>query len=99
MASTLNADHTAVEVTWDAPSGCTPDSYAVYRKIVGTGDRLSKTATTTGSELSYTDDTVEPGKTYRYRIRSNDIGRRSVRTDVDVPASLRCYTTFPRNPR
>ena len=95
VTSTLNADHTAVEVAWDAPSGCTPDSYAVYRKILGSGDRLSKTATTTGSEFSYTDDAIEPGKTYRYRIRSNDIGRRSGRTDVDVPAQAPVLAQAP----
>ena len=99
VTSTLNADHTAVEVAWDAPSGCTPDSYAVYRKILGTGDRLSKTATTTGSELSYTDDAIEPGKTYRYRIRSNDIGRRSVRTDADVPAQAPVPHDVPPQPQ
>ena len=95
VTSTLSADHTAVEVRWDAPSGCTPDSYAVYRKILGSGDRLSKTATTTGSEFSYTDDAIEPGKTYRYRIRSNNIGRRSGRTDVDVPAQAPVLAQAP----
>ena len=85
VTGVLNADHSAIEVSWDAPGGCTPDSYAVYRRTLHVGERLYKFATVSGSELTWVDDTVEPGKTYRYRVRSNDIGRRSARTDVDVP--------------
>ena len=65
-------------LTWEAPAGCAPDAYAVYRRTISEdGSRLAKIATVDGAGLTYTDQNVSAGETYRYRVRSNDQGPRS----------------------
>ena len=78
VVSAVNDDASAIVLSWDAPAGCAPDSYAVYRRTIGeAGSRMAHYAVVDGAELSYTDEQVSAGATYRYRVRSNDLGPRS----------------------
>ena len=83
LASAVNDDASAIVLTWEAPSGCSPDTYAVYRRTIGEdGSRMAKIATVDGAGLAYTDEQVTAGATYRYRVRSNDQGPRSAWTQT-----------------
>lgn len=54
-----------IRLSWTTTEGA--DGYIVYRKAAGTGwTRLTKT---TGSEVTFTDNTAELGVKYRYTIR------------------------------
>ena len=86
LASTSSDDASGVVLTWLAPAGCTPAGYAVYRRNMSEdGSRMQQLATVGGDTLTYIDTDVEAGKTYRYRVRSNDLGPRSDHTTIDVP--------------
>ncbi|MYE32456.1 MAG: hypothetical protein F4X80_07390, partial [Chloroflexi bacterium] len=88
LTSALSDDGSAVVLTWEASPDCTPDEYAVYRRDMDVeGARMTKIDTVDGSTLTYTDDDVDAGAYYRYRIRSNDQGARSGRTDITLPES------------
>ena len=83
LASAVNGDASGIVLTWEAPAGCAPDSYAVYRRTISEdGSRLAKIATVDGAALTYTDQNVTAGATYRYRVRSNDQGPRSGWTQI-----------------
>ena len=86
LESTHDADEAGVVLTWLAPAGCTPAGYAVYRRNMSEdGSRMQQLATVGGDTLTYTDTDVEAGESYRYRVRSNDLGPRSDHTTIDVP--------------
>ena len=86
LASAPSEDGAAVVLTWEASPDCTPDEYAVYRREMEVeGARMALLATVDGSTLTYTDEDVNLGEHYRYRIRSNDLGSRSGRTDITLP--------------
>ncbi|MCY3647902.1 MAG: cadherin domain-containing protein [Chloroflexi bacterium] len=86
LNSALSEDGSAVVLTWEASPDCTPDEYAVYRRDMDVqGARMTKIDSVDGSVLTYTDSTVTAGQDYRYRIRSNDQGSRSGRTDITIP--------------
>ena len=86
LTSALSEDGSAVVLTWEASPDCTPDEYAVYRRDMDVeGARMTKIDSVNGSVLTYTDTTVTAGQDYRYRIRSNDQGSRSGRTDITIP--------------
>ena len=86
LESTLDADASGVVLTWLAPAGCTPAGYAVYRRNMSEdGSRMQQLATVGGDTLTYTDTDVEAGESYRYRVRSNDLGPRSDHTTIAVP--------------
>ncbi|MYD66322.1 MAG: hypothetical protein F4X26_10155 [Chloroflexi bacterium] len=86
LASAPSEDGAAVVLTWEASPDCTPDEYAVYRREMEVeGARMALLATVDGSTLTYTDEDVNRGEHYRYRIRSNDLGSRSGRTDITLP--------------
>ncbi|MDE2934771.1 MAG: cadherin domain-containing protein [Chloroflexota bacterium] len=86
LTSALSEDGSAVVLTWEASTECTPDEYAVYRRDMDVaGARMTKIDSVDGSVLTYTDTTVTTGQHYRYRIRSNDQGSRSGRTDITIP--------------
>ncbi|MYK35447.1 MAG: hypothetical protein F4045_10215, partial [Chloroflexi bacterium] len=86
LTSALSEDGAAVVLSWEASPDCTPDEYAVYRRDMDVeGARMVKIDTVAGDVLTYTDEDVDAGASYRYRIRSNDLGRRSVRTDITLP--------------
>ena len=86
-------------LTWLAPASCVADEYAVYRRDMSAdGGKMLKIATVEGGSLSYADTSAEAGKTYRYRIRSNDQGPRSGSTSIDVP-ELEPDPTPPFNDR
>ena len=88
LTSTLGEDGSSVVLNWEAPADCTPDEYAVYRRDMDVlGARMVKIDSVDGSVLTYTDENVNPGEYYRYRIRSNDQGSRSGRTDITLPAA------------
>lgn len=72
-------------LNWLPPGDCSPDSYAVYRRLMDGVDRLTRYDSVHGTILTYADSEVEAGETYRYRIRSNNQGPRSERVDIDIP--------------
>ena len=83
LASAVNDDASGIVVTWEAPAGCSPDTYAVYRRTISEdGNRMAKIATVDDAGLTYTDDNVAAGEKYRYRVRSNDQGPRSAWTQT-----------------
>ena len=89
LDSALTDDGSAVVLTWDSPANCTPDTYAVYRRDMNQrGSRMTKIASVDGLAVSYTDASVNAGETYRYRLRSNDLGARSVRTEIALLEDL-----------
>ncbi len=84
--SALNPDGTAVVLNWVASPDCTPDEHALYRRDMDVeGSRMTKIDTVDGDVLSYTDTTVNAGEVYRYRIRSNELGSPSDRTEIAIP--------------
>ncbi len=86
LASSFGDDASGVVLTWLAPTSCTPAGYAVYRRNMSEdGSRMQQLATVGGDTLTYTDADVEAGKSYRYRVRSNDLGPRSDHTTIAVP--------------
>ena len=86
LTSALGEDNASVVLTWEASPDCTPDAYAVYRRDMDVaGARMVKIDSVDGGVLSYSDSTVGAGQDYRYRIRSNDQGPRSGRTDITIP--------------
>jgi hypothetical protein len=83
LASAVNDDASGIVLTWEAPSGCSPDTYAVYRRTISEdGSRMARLATVDDAGLTYTDGNVSAGETYRYRVRSNDQGPRSAWTQT-----------------
>ena len=85
VSSELSSDSSAVALTWVAPTDCTPQGYSVFRRVVDEEDTDRRIAKTGPSVLTYTDTSVEAGKTYRYRIRSNNIGPKTDATEIAVP--------------
>ena len=89
LGSALEADGSRIVMTWQA-SPCDPDRYAIYRRDMDdAGARMLLHATVPGDALSYLDSDVSAGVTYRYRVRSNDSGRRSDFTDITTPSASR----------
>ncbi len=85
-AINLNADYecTDVVLTWEMPSGGTPDSWNVYRDAVLLGNT---------TVLTYTDEMVDPEVEYGYYITAVYAGEESQPTatetiTVPVPADL-----------
>ena len=103
LASAVNAAASGIVLTWEAPSGCAPDTYAVYRRTASEdGSRLAKIATVDDAGLTYTDGNVSAGEKYRYRVRSNDQGPRSawtqtVMTEPEPKPGERTERNVPRN--
>ena len=77
LEAALGGGGESVILTWQA-SPCDPDTYAVYRRNMDqVGDRMQFYATVDGATLTHTDSKVQAGITYRYRVKSNNIGTRS----------------------
>ena len=79
---TTASEDTAGEVviTWTAPTdGPDPTGYKVYRERITAGGERGKTQVgTTGTETSFTDETVAPEVMYIYTVRAkNDAGHGS----------------------
>lgn len=86
LTSALGADGASVVLNWEASGECVPDVYAVHRRDMDVaGSRMTKIDSVDGDVLTYTDTTVTAGETYRYKIRSNDLGSRSSRTEITIP--------------
>ena len=82
-----------IELTWKAPTGDTVVEYVVYRGILQNGSMngqaLSKYATidAAGKAMTYTDDNVEEGVEYRYRVAAvNSDGEGKKSTWLDIAA-------------
>ena len=82
-----------VELTWKAPTGDAVVEYVVYRGILQNGSMnrqaLSKYATVeaTDAAMAYTDDNVEEGVEYRYRVAAvNSDGEGKKSTWLDITA-------------
>ena len=89
LDSALDEGGAGIILTWQA-SPCDPDRYAIYRRDMNdAGARMLRHATVPGDALSYLDSDVSAGVTYRYRVRSNDSGRRSDFTDITTPSASR----------
>ena len=89
LDSALDEGGAGIILTWQA-SPCDPDRYAIYRRDMNdAGARMLRHATVPGDALSYLDSDVSAGVTYRYRVRSNDSGRRSDFTDITMPSASR----------
>ena len=82
-----------IELTWTAPTGDTVVEYVVYRGTLQNGSMngqaLSKYATieAAGKAMTYTDDNVEEGVEYRYRVAAvNADGEGKKSTWLDIRA-------------
>ena len=82
-----------IELTWTAPTGDTVVEYVVYRGALQNGSMngqaLSKYATVeaTDADMAYTDDNVEEGVEYRYRVAAvNSDGEGKKSTWLDITA-------------
>ncbi len=80
-----------IELTWKAPTGPAVVEYVVYRGILQNGSMngqaLSKYATidAAGKAMTYTDDNVEEGVEYRYRVaavNADGEGKKSIWLDI-----------------
>ena len=80
-----------IQLTWKAPTGSAVVEYVVYRGILQNGSMngqaLSKYATidAAGKAMTYTDDNVEEGVEYRYRVvavNSSGEGKKSNWLDI-----------------
>ncbi|MYJ93754.1 MAG: hypothetical protein F4038_12005, partial [Chloroflexi bacterium] len=86
LTSALGEENASVVLSWESSGECTPDEYAIYRRDMDVeGSRMTKIDSVNGDVLTYTDTTVNAGEDYRYRVRSNDQGSRSGRTDITIP--------------
>ena len=82
-----------IELAWKAPSGSVVVEYVVYRGTLRNGSMngqaLSKYATVdaAGKAMTYTDDNVEEGVEYRYRVAAvNSAGEGKKSTWLDITA-------------
>ena len=82
-----------IKLTWKAPTGPAVVEYVVYRGILQNGSMngqaLSKYATidAAGQAMTYTDDNVEEGVEYRYRVAAvNSDGEGKKSTWLDIAA-------------
>ena len=91
----LEGEATAQEIklTWKVPTGSAVVEYVVYRGTLRNGSMngqaLSKHATieATDADMTYTDDKVEEGVEYRYRVAAvNSGGEGKKSTWVDITA-------------
>ena len=91
----LEGEATAQEIklTWKAPSGFVVTHYVIYRGVLRNGSMngqaLSKHATidAAGKAMSYTDDNVEEGAEYRYRVAAvNTAGEGKKSNWLDIEA-------------
>ena len=80
-----------IKLTWNAPSGSSVTQYVVYRGILQNGSMngqpMTRYATidAAGKAMTYTDDNVEEGVEYRYRVaavNSDGEGKKSNRLDI-----------------
>ena len=85
-----------IELTWTAPVGSAVVEYVVYRGTLQNGSMngqaLSKHATidAAGKAMTYTDDNVEEGVEYRYRVaavNTNGEGKKSNWLDITAEHS------------
>ena len=87
------ASHGQVTLTWDDPGDDSITGYVILRRVRvnNTGGDFSVLVADTGSAATiYTDDTVEAGLTYTYRIKAiNEHGtsERSRWYHIDIPAA------------
>ena len=82
-----------IKLTWKAPSGSVVTHYVVYRGTLQNGSMngqaLSKYATieATDAAMAYTDDNVEKGVEYRYRVAAvNSAGEGKKSNWLDIAA-------------
>ncbi|MGV9203586.1 MAG: hypothetical protein ACOC44_06120, partial [Promethearchaeia archaeon] len=84
-----------VKLNWETPSGADPVTvYKIYRSTEADFNPLEGTLIATiqpGEELRYEDNTIEPGKTYYYKVisldRVNNMQTKSVQVEASIPTS------------
>lgn len=88
-----SATMTQVTLSWSVSAS--PPSFRLER-AVGVMDEFAVIATPGGGARSYTDSSVDPNETYRYRVRACDGGvcsTPSATVTARTPAELRIVTT------
>ena len=82
-----------IALTWNAPAGSTVTSYVIYRAVLDDGQLHGKPMTryatidATGADMAYTDDNVEAGVEYRYRVAAvNSAGEGKKSNWLDIKA-------------
>ena len=97
-------DNTAVTLDWTAPDGPV-GGYAVQRQelVVVEGSTIFANTTTLTSDLgadilTYTDDSISPGRTYEYRVAATQDGVVGDYSDwARVSPYVRTFGTAPQN--
>ena len=86
-----NASAQGIALTWNAPVDSAVTSYVIYRAVLDQGQLHGKPMTkhatidAAGKAMTYTDDNVEEGVEYRYRVaavNSDGEGKKSNRLDI-----------------
>ena len=65
--------HNSVTLSWDDPGDASITHYEVFRRdrdVHASGEFISITANTGSAETTYTDDTAQPLRRYRYRVKA-----------------------------
>ena len=82
-----------IELAWEAPSGSVVTHYVIYRAELENGQLHGRPMTkyvtidATGAAMTYTDDNVEEGVEYRYRVAAvNSAGEGKKSTWLDIAA-------------
>ncbi|XP_037639979.1 immunoglobulin-like and fibronectin type III domain-containing protein 1 [Sebastes umbrosus] len=93
---------TSVEFKWKPPKdsgGCPVTNYIIARQQVGR-NKWSDLGEIPGSDPSYKDSDVDPGRRYSYRIRAkNAEGISDYLQTEDIPAGVLRYPGSPTSPK
>ena len=87
------ASHDRVVLTWDDPDDDTITGYVILRRVRenDVGGEFSELVPDTGTAATtYTDDTVQAGTTYTYRIKAineHGVSERSLWFHIDTPSA------------
>ena len=87
------ASHNQVVLTWDDPDDDTITGYVILRRVRenDVGGEFSELVPDTGTAATtYTDDTVQAGTTYTYRIKAineHGVSERSLWFHIDTPSA------------
>ena len=87
------ASEPGIKLTWKAPAGSAVTSYVIYRAVLDQGQLHGKPMTryatidATGADMAYTDNNVEAGVEYRYRVAAvNSAGEGKKSNWLDIKA-------------
>lgn len=69
LSAEINEDPNEITLNWLENTNPVPNTYLIWRKEKGASDWGSVLASLSDEELSYTDNTVEPGVSYEYQVQ------------------------------